>query len=593
MKRSRWSVPVRGLLALTLVGAVLSTLVTPAGAVGNASATYTVPDPPQVDAVRGVGTAGATFAPDAVPADEPGGLHAVTPQRVVDTRSGAKVSAGGVLEVPIAGQAGLPPTGVEAVVVTLTVTGPEAAGFITAWPCDAARPDVSNLNFVAGATTPNLVTVALGAAGNVCLFASAATNIIVDVSAWYGAGDNRAASVVPSRIADTRTAKQKLVAGQVLVVKPTAAPDVPATGVHAVALNVTATAPEKAGYLTVYPCDQPQPVVSNVNYVAGRDTADAAIVGVSATDGSVCVFSSATTHVVVDVNGWFGPLGLARFTAQTPQRLSDTRATNAVVPANGVLTVVLPDALAGVAALNITVASGRGRGFVTAYPCGTTRPLASNVNFGAGDVVANAAVVPVGAGGAVCLFASAATNLIVDLNGTFVATYGSQAAPVPGSALPVIQWGFTQVGKPYAAINPYRFGDSSYGKPWACDDGSNPCTRVDMHGTTRTYPAGTFVYDCSGFVTAAWLRAGVDLVKANAAWTDAMLDHLPKVDVATARLGDIVLFNYSGSGDETNGRTDHAGLFLTATTMIQAGNSGVSVATIDWKKVVAVVRPIG
>ena len=196
---------------------------------------------------------------------------------------------------------------------------------MTAWPCDAARPDVSNLNFVAGATTPNLATVALGAAGNFCLFASAATNVIVDVSAWYGAGDNRAASVVPSRIADTRTAKQKLAAGQVLVVKPTAAPDVPPTGVHAVALNVTATEPEKAGYLTVYPCDQPQPVASNVNYVAGHDTADAAIVGVSATDGSVCVFSLAATHVVVDVNGWFGPLGLARFTAQTPQRLFDTR----------------------------------------------------------------------------------------------------------------------------------------------------------------------------------------------------------------------------------------------------------------------------
>ena len=205
--------------------------------------------------------------------------------------------------------------------------------------------------------------------------------------------------------------------------------------------------------------------------------------------------------------------------------------------------------------------------------------------------MANAAVVPVGAGGAVCFFTSATTNLVVDLNGTFVATYGTQDTPVPGTALPAVQWGFTQVGKPYAAINPYRFGDSIYGKPWACDDGSNPCTRVDLHGTSRTYPAGTFVYDCSGFVTAAWLRAGVDLVKLNAAWTDAMLDHLPKVDLATVREGDIVLFNYSGGGDETNSRTDHAGMYLSATTMLQAGDGGVSVATIDWTKVVAVVRP--
>ena len=82
---------------------------------------------------------------------------------------------------------------------------------------------------------------------------------------------------------------------------------------------MTATEPERAGFLTVYPCDQPRPVTSNVNYLAGRDTADAAIVGVSATDGSVCVFTSAPTHVVVDINGWFGPLGLARYSAQVPQ----------------------------------------------------------------------------------------------------------------------------------------------------------------------------------------------------------------------------------------------------------------------------------
>ena len=225
--------------------------------------------------------------------------------------------------------------------------------------------------------------------------------------------------------------------------------------------------------------------------------------------------------------------------------------------------MTLPNALTGVADGERHRHRRAGAGFVTAYPCGTDRPLASNVNFAAGDDVANAAVVPVGAGGAVCLFASAATNLVVDLNGTFVATYGIQARRCRAPPCPAIQWGFTQVGKPYAAINPYRFGDSIYGKPWACDDGSNPCTRVDMHGTSRTYPAGTFVYDCSGFVTAAWLRAGVDLVKANAAWTDAMLDHLPKVDLATARQGDIVLFNYSGGGDETNSRTDHAGMYLT------------------------------
>jgi hypothetical protein len=522
---------------------------------------------------------------------DPGGIHPVVPARLLDTRIVGKPAAKAVSSVAVAGQGGVPATGADAVVVTLTVTAPDADGFVTAYPCGGAVPVVSNVNFVAGATVANLATVALGANGAICLYESVSAHLVVDVSAWYGAGDDHAASVVPARVADTRTNKQKLQKNNVLVVLPSVAADVPKTGVHAVALNVTATEAETPGFLTVYPCDAPRPVTSNVNFTIGRDTADAVIVGVAG-DGSVCVFTSANVHVVVDVNGWFGPLGLARFGAQAPKRLVDTRSTAQMVSANGTLKVTLPDATVAIAVVNVTATGGWARGYVTAYPCGLARPLASNVNFAPGEAVANAAVVPVGAGGAVCFYASAATNLVVDLDGAFAATVGASPA-VAGSALPAIQWGFTQVGAPYAAINPYRFGNSIYGKPWACDDGSNPCTRVDMHGTTRTYPVGTYVYDCSGFITAAWLRSGVDLVKANAAWTDAMYDNLPHVAVAAARPGDIVLFDYSGNGDETNTRTDHGGLFLTATTMLQSGNGGVNVATIDWTKVVAVVRPGG
>src|SRR5947209_4322635 len=104
----------RGLVTLTVVGAAMAGLVaTPAVAAdGAAPATYTVPDPPAVDAVRGLGTAEATFAPDAVPAAGPGGLHPVTPVRLVDTRTATKLGAGAVLQVPVAGRAGLPASGV-------------------------------------------------------------------------------------------------------------------------------------------------------------------------------------------------------------------------------------------------------------------------------------------------------------------------------------------------------------------------------------------------------------------------------------------------------------------------------------------------
>ena len=71
----------------------------------------------------------------------------------------------------------------------------------------------------------------------------------------------------------------------------------------AVSLNVTAVDPVLPGFVTVYPCGV-LPVAANVNYVAGQVVPNAVIAPVSAA-GEVCFFSSADTHLVVDVNGWF------------------------------------------------------------------------------------------------------------------------------------------------------------------------------------------------------------------------------------------------------------------------------------------------
>src|SRR5207249_1304343 len=120
----------------------------------------------------------------------------------------------------------------------------------------------------------------------------------------------------------------------------------------------------------------PLPVASNVNYTAGESVADAAIVGVAA-DGTVCVYTSAASHVVVDLNGWFGPAGKASFAAQAPRRLADTRSTASALAAGNELTL----AVSGAAVLNLTVTSPQAGGYLTAYPCGSTRPVVSNLNF--------------------------------------------------------------------------------------------------------------------------------------------------------------------------------------------------------------------
>ncbi|MEZ5218117.1 MAG: hypothetical protein R2715_16380 [Ilumatobacteraceae bacterium] len=126
------------------------------------------------------------------------------------------------------------------------------------------------------------------------------------------------------------------------------------------------------------------------------------------------------------------------------------------------------------------------------------------------QTIANAVVSGVGETGLVCISPSASTHIIVDRT-AILGLQGSGDLTSTGSA--AVDWALTQVGSPYAAINPYRFGDSKYGEPWTCESGVDECTLKDMNGRYRTVEAGDFVYDCSGLVVAAWLRAGVDLVR--------------------------------------------------------------------------------
>jgi hypothetical protein len=107
--------------------------------------------------------------------------------RRFDTRQTAKVAAGATLAVTVLGQDGVPVTGVEAVVLNVTVTEPAAPGFLTVHPCGQAPPTASNLNYATGQNVANLVTVKVGANGQVCIFTLARTHVVADVSGWFGA----------------------------------------------------------------------------------------------------------------------------------------------------------------------------------------------------------------------------------------------------------------------------------------------------------------------------------------------------------------------------------------------------------------------
>jgi hypothetical protein len=273
-----------------------------------------------------------------------------TPNRVLDTRNGiggpkVRIPAGGTISVPLAGAAmqrtnGAPtviPADATAVAMNVTAVAPSQAGFFTVWPCGAPKPEASNVNFTPGSVVANGVVASMGATGSVCIYSNQQSDVLVDVLGWFssGGGQRPYTGGVPQRLVDTRNA----IGGPTGVITPAAPKAVPVRGAtlnvdgvlrqvptdaSAVALNVTMVSPQAAGYATVWPCGTAMPEASNVNFAAGATAANGVIAPIGA-GGSVCVFTSADAHLIVDIAGWFTGGASASFTGNIPKRFVDTR----------------------------------------------------------------------------------------------------------------------------------------------------------------------------------------------------------------------------------------------------------------------------
>lgn len=145
-----------------------------------------------VTATNAVGT-GPASAPSAA-VTPPRLFVAVTPFRVVDTRSGgvrvgSVDGSAGPLRVKVAGAGGVPGVGVDAVSLNVTVVEGGlpivGGGFVTVDGCSSPRPNASNLNFGQGQTVPNAVITPVSASGEVCIYVYGTAHIIVDINGYF------------------------------------------------------------------------------------------------------------------------------------------------------------------------------------------------------------------------------------------------------------------------------------------------------------------------------------------------------------------------------------------------------------------------
>lgn len=366
-------------------------------------------------------------------------LVSTDPVRLIDTRqpggptNGAKVAGDSTIGVPVAGRV---PDNATAVVLNATVSDPDGFGYITAYS-GGTRPNTSNANTdEVGETAANLVVVPLTTPGDVRIYASVSTHVMVDLLGWFvpAGGDTggryRPVAPATARILDTRAEGAPAPLGAGRTVPITGRAGVPVSGVRAVALNVTMTETTAPGWLQVIPTGGTTAAgaSSSVNATSpGQTVANLVIVPVGA-DGSVTLVGNAIGHVLVDVAGWFtdssapdGTDGL--FVAVDPTRLADTRSTGPVAP-GATLTVdaAVPgvdSAQIGAAFANLTVTDAAAPGYVTGYAGVGTPPEVSSINADrTGATVANAGIVATN-GTSFGLFTSAGTNLVVDLLGWF------------------------------------------------------------------------------------------------------------------------------------------------------------------------------
>ena len=405
-----------------------------------------------------------------------GAFVSLAPARLMDSRVGngasGQVGKSGTVRLQVTGRGGVPPSGVAAVVMNVTVTAPTRSGHITAYPDGTSLPTASNLNFVAGQTVPNLVTVKVGSNGKVALrnTSSGTVQLVADVAGYYLAGTPSAAgafvSLAPARLMDSRVgngASGPVGKSGTVRLQVTGRGGVPPSGVAAVVMNVTVTAPTRSGHITAYPDGTSLPTASNLNFVAGQTVPNLVTVKVGS-NGKVALrnTSSGTVQLVADVAGYYlagTPSAAGAFVSLAPARLMDSRVGNGAsgpVGKSGTVRLqvtgrggVPPSGVAAVV-MNVTVTAPTRSGHITAYPDGTSLPTASNLNFVAGQTVPNLVTVKVGSNGKVALrnTSSGTVQLVADVAGYYLA--GPPSAPdvtAPGqvSALAVTATSSTSV----------------------------------------------------------------------------------------------------------------------------------------------------
>jgi hypothetical protein len=242
-----------------------------------------------------------------------GRLTTLQPTRVVDTTVGMGIGGRLGAGVPASfSTRGFAPAGTTSVVLNATVSGSWLNGYVTFYPCGSNVPIVAGVNQIAGIRRSNQVVVPVAADGSVCLVSSTDVDLQVDALGYVGGSGSVYTPTAPTRLMDTRdalrpelnagTGGQRIAAGQVVTVTYGGLRGIP-TNASALALNVAVVGSLDHGTLTVWPCGA-APATTSTSFKPSVATNNGIQAKLSA-GGQLCLRSTVSAHVVIDINGWW------------------------------------------------------------------------------------------------------------------------------------------------------------------------------------------------------------------------------------------------------------------------------------------------
>ena len=351
-----------------------------------------------------------------------GDFHPLTPMRLLDTRdadSQGIVRAGNDRTVQVLGKAGVPTSGVKAVVLNATVTGVDQGMDLQLYPADSGRPTprTSNVNARRGGTAANMVTVPVGEAGLGMSVSRGATHVVLDVLGWYDDGSQSSDRTAgdgyvpqtPQRVFDSRdTTRVQAGSDRVVQLLP------PGSAGRAAVVTVTGLGTPGNADVQLYPTgSRPDRRTSTLNLHRGQTVANLDVVPVDAQGRVSISVSQDSAQVVLDLLGTFTPDSTRTYTPVVPKRTLDTRDSKQPVQAGKdrdvrVLgTGGVPDTGVSAVLVNVTSARSTRAADLQVYPSGDKPSLrTSSLNVQPGQDVGSLVLAKVGADGKIALSTS-------------------------------------------------------------------------------------------------------------------------------------------------------------------------------------------